>query len=82
MVEPQKTQATEINFDPHCGVQVCRAQEGHGVRQVLSMYRGGRREGGSSRRTWPIIIADIATTQAIKKYFLLRKASQLAAISC
>lgn len=23
VVEPQKTQETEINFDAHCGVQVC-----------------------------------------------------------
>lgn len=25
-VKPQKTQGTEINFDPHCGIQVCRAK--------------------------------------------------------
>lgn len=23
VAEPQKTQGTEINFDPHCGIQVC-----------------------------------------------------------
>ena len=76
VVEPQQTQGRAINFAPHCGVQVSHAREGHSVREAQSVYGGGTTEGGSSRRTRPIIIADTATTQAINKHFLLRKASQ------
>lgn len=44
----------------------------------IEHVQGGKTEGGSSRR----ITADIATIQAINKYFLLRKTLQLAALSC
>lgn len=76
VVEPQKTQGTETNFDPLCGVRVRRAQGGHSVRQSQSTYGGGSTERGSSRRTRPVITADTATTRAINKHFLLRKASR------
>lgn len=81
VVEPQKTQGTEINFDPLCGARVSRAQEGHSVRQAQSTYGEGRTEGGSSRRTRSTITADTATIQAINKYLSLGKASELAAVS-
>lgn len=26
VVKPQNTRGTKIDFDPHCGIQVCRAK--------------------------------------------------------
>lgn len=78
-VEPQKTQGTEMSFDPHCGPQAGQVQ---GQTKLWTGTEQGWEREDREQKLQKDTASITAAVQPVRNYLSFRKASQRAAIPC